>query len=156
MSSKLSWISRLASAAVLISMSLAPALPQQLPPGVGVTVYESPTCGCCGKWAGYLQENGFKVEIINMSYSELDAVHAKYGVPSSLRQCHIAIVQDYVIEGHVPVDAIRRLLKEKPTVVGLVVQGMPIGSPGMEGLISEHYDVLTFDRQGRVSVYARK
>ena len=156
MNSKLSWISRIASTVLLISILAAPALPQQLSPRVGVTVYESPTCGCCGKWASYLQENGFKVEKINMSYSELDAVHARYGVPPSLRQCHIAIVQDYVIEGHVPVDAIRRLLKEKPPVVGLVVQGMPIGSPGMEGLVAQHYDVLAFDRLGRLSVYAQK
>ena len=87
---------------------------------------------------------------------QLDAVHAKYGVPPELRQCHIAIVQSYVIEGHVPVDAIRRLLKEKPPVVGLAVAGMPIGSPGMEGPNPRHYDVLAFDRQGRVSVYVRK
>lgn len=86
----------------------------------------------------------------------MDAVHAKYGVPSRLRQCHVALLEGYVIEGHVPVDAIRRLLKEKPPVVGLVVQGMPIGSPGMEGPNPQPYDVLTFDRQGRVSVYVRK
>ena len=86
----------------------------------------------------------------------MDAVHAKYGVPSHLRQCHVALLEGYVIEGHVPVDAIRRLLKEKPPVVGLVVQGMPIGSPGMEGRNPQRYDVLSFDRQGRVSVYARK
>ena len=86
----------------------------------------------------------------------MDAVHAKYGVPPQLRQCHIAIVQDYVIEGHVPVDVIRRLLKEKPAVIGLAVPGMPPGSPGMESLNPQHYDVLAFDRQGRVSVYARK
>ena len=86
----------------------------------------------------------------------MDAVHAKYGVPSQLRQCHVALLEGYVIEGHVPVDAIRRLLKEKPPVVGLVVRGMPIGSPGMEGRNPQPYDVLTFDRQGRVSVYVRK
>ena len=91
-----------------------------------------------------------------MSESQLDAVHAKYGVPPQLRECHIALVQGYVIEGHVPVDAIARLLKEKPQVVGLVVQGMPIGSPGMEGPNPQRYDVLSFDRQGRVSVYVQK
>ena len=68
----------------------------------------------------------------------------------------MALVQDYVIEGHVPADSIARLLKEKPPVVGLAVQGMPIGSPGMEGPNPQPYDVLAFDRQGRVSVYARK
>jgi hypothetical protein len=80
----------------------------------------------------------------------------KYGVPVQLRSCHTALVQGYVIEGHVPVDAIARLLKEKPPIVGLVVQGMPIGSPGMGGPNPQPYDVLAFDRQGRVSVYARK
>jgi len=86
----------------------------------------------------------------------LDAVHAKHGVPVQLRQCHFALVEGYVIEGHVPVDAIARLLKEKPPVVGLVVEGMPTGSPGMEGPNPQPYDVLAFDRQGRVSVYERK
>ena len=86
----------------------------------------------------------------------MDAVHAKHGVPPQLRQCHVALVGRYVIEGHVPVDAIAQSLKEKPPIVGLVVQGMPIGSPGMEGTNPQRYDVLSFDRQGRVSVYARK
>ena len=68
----------------------------------------------------------------------------------------MALVEGYVIEGHVPVDAIRRLLKEKPPLMGLAVRGMPIGSPGMDGPNPQPYDVLAFDRQGRVSVYARK
>lgn len=91
-----------------------------------------------------------------MSESGLDAIHVKQGVPPQLKQCHIALVDGYVIAGHVPADAIRRLLKEKPPVVGLVVRGMPIGSPGMEGPNPQPYDVLAFDRAGRVSVYARK
>ena len=91
-----------------------------------------------------------------MPESQLDAINAKHDVPSQLRGCHIALVEGYVIEGHVPVDAIRRLLKEKPPLIGLAVQGMPIGSPGMEGANRQPYDVLAFDRQGRVSVYTRK
>jgi hypothetical protein len=91
-----------------------------------------------------------------VSESQLDAIGAKYGVPLQLRSCHTALVQGYVIEGHVPVDAIGRLLKEKPPIVGLAVRGMPIGSPGMDGANPQPYDVLAFDRQGRVSVYARK
>ena len=86
----------------------------------------------------------------------MDAIKLKHGVPPRLRECHTALVGGYVIEGHVPVDAITRLLKEKPPVVGLAVQGMPIGSPGMEGPNPQRYDVLAFDRLGRVSVYARK
>jgi len=85
----------------------------------------------------------------------LGLAHSKYDVPFRLRQCHVAFVQGYVIEGHVPVDAINRLLKEKPPVAGLVVLGMPIGSPGMEGRNPQSYEVLTFDRQGRTSVYVR-
>jgi hypothetical protein len=91
-----------------------------------------------------------------VSESQLDAISVKHGVPPQLRACHTALVEGYVIAGHVPVDAIGRLLKEKPAVVGLAVQGMPIGSPGMNGPNPQPYDVLAFDRQGRVSVYARK
>jgi hypothetical protein len=91
-----------------------------------------------------------------VSESELDAINVKQGVPTELKQCHIALVEGYVIAGHVPADAIRRLLKEKPPVVGLAVRGMPIGSPGMDGPNPQPYDVLAFDRAGHVSVYARK
>jgi hypothetical protein len=86
----------------------------------------------------------------------LDSINAKHGVPSQLRACHLALVEGHVIEGHVPVDAIRRLMKEKSPLIGLAVRGMPIGSPGMEGPNPQPYDVLAFDRQGWVSVYARK
>lgn len=91
-----------------------------------------------------------------MSETQLDAINVKYSVPPQLRACHIALVEGYVIEGHVPADTIRRLLKEKPPVVGLAVRGMPVGSPGMEGPNPQPYDVLAFDRLGRASVYARK
>ncbi len=77
-------------------------------------------------------------------------------MPAELKSCHTALVDGYVIEGHVPADAITRLLKERPPVTGLAVRGMPVGSPGMEGGNPQPYDVLAFDRQGRVSVYARK
>lgn len=86
----------------------------------------------------------------------MNAIKIKYGVPLKLRACHTALIQTYVIEGHVPVDAITRLLKERPTIIGLAVMGMPIGSPGMPGPNSQPYDVLAFDQQGRVSVFARK
>ncbi len=83
-------------------------------------------------------------------------VKIKNKVPEKLYSCHTAIVQGYVIEGHVPADLIRRLLKEKPAVLGLAVPGMPIGSPGMEGDKPLPYEVLTFDRDGRTSVYAKR
>lgn len=83
-------------------------------------------------------------------------MHAKYGVPPQFRECHIALVGGYVIEGHVPVDSIQRLMKEKPKVMGLVVPGMPAGSPGMEGPNGRPYEVLTFERNGKVTLYERK
>jgi hypothetical protein len=77
-------------------------------------------------------------------------------VPEKLYSCHTALVQGYIIEGHVPADLIRRLLKESPEVAGLAVPGMPVGSPGMEGPNPQPYDVISFDKQGRTSVYARR
>jgi len=119
-----------------------------------VTVYKSPTCGCCKQWVKHLQANGFSVKAIDVA----DIVKAKTanGVPLMLGSCHTAMVDGYVIEGHVPANDIKRLLKERPAVQGLAVPGMPIGSPGMEqGAHKDRYDVLTFDKQGRTSIYAR-
>lgn len=82
-------------------------------------------------------------------------MHAKHGVPPQLRECHIALVGGYIIEGHVPVESIQRLMKEKPAIMGLVVPGMPAGSPGMESPNGRPYEVLTFDRQGRVTLFER-
>jgi hypothetical protein len=105
---------------------------------------------------GHLLTNGFKVKKENVSESELIRVKEKYGVPTSLFSCHTAIIENYVIEGHVPADVIYRLLKEKPAIVGLGVPGMPIGSPGMAGPNPQRYEVIAFDRNGQKSVYARK
>ncbi|HEX9455361.1 MAG TPA: DUF411 domain-containing protein [Candidatus Binatia bacterium] len=88
--------------------------------------------------------------------SRLVDVKDKYRVPEKLRTCHTALIDGYVIEGHVPADLIIKLLKEKPAVVGLGVPGMPIGSPGMEGGKPEPYTVFTFDKNGMTSVYAKR
>jgi hypothetical protein len=92
----------------------------------------------------------------DVTNDQLVAVKEKYKVPKSLHSCHTAIVDGYVIEGHVPADLIVRLLKEKPAVIGLAVPGMPIGSPGMEGGTPEPYQVFAFNREGRIWVYARR
>ena len=88
----------------------------------------------------------------------LTAVKRKHGVPPALDACHTALVEGYVVEGHVPADLIDRLLRERPPVVGLAVPGMPAGSPGMEapGQVSERYQVLAFDQKGRTTVYASR
>ena len=118
-----------------------------------VTVYKSPTCGCCNKWIAHLEANGFKVNAHDLA--DLTQVKLEHGVRRELTSCHTGLVDGYVIEGHVPAEDIRRLLQERPDVVGLAVPGMVTGSPGMEGATSEPYDVLTFDRNGNTTVFAK-
>jgi hypothetical protein len=109
-----------------------------------VTVYKSPTCGCCKNWVKHLEFNGFKVEAHDVSNLYDYKVKAKLG--PGLGSCHTAFVDGYAIEGHVPARDIKRLLQEKPDVSGLTVPGMPQGSPGMEmpGKPADHYKVITF------------
>lgn len=124
-------------------------------PAPMVTVYKSPSCGCCGKWVDHLKASGFSVTVHDLQ--NLEPVKERYGVPPRLASCHTATVNGYVIEGHVPAADIRRLLAEKPKVKGLAVPGMPVGSPGMEqGNAKEPYDVVSFDETGRSAVYARR
>jgi len=119
-----------------------------------VTVYKSPTCGCCKEWIKHLQANGFSVTAHDVT--DVARYKTANGVPVTLGSCHTATVGGYVIEGHVPAADVKRLLKERPPVRGLAVPGMPIGSPGMEqGAHKERYDVLTFDKDGKTSVYSR-
>ena len=119
-----------------------------------VTVYKSPTWGCCGDWGEYLEDNGFEVEEINTA--DLHSIKTQYQVPSSFQACHTAIVDGYVIEGHVPAAEIRRLLQERPDVLGIAVAGMPAGSPGMEvaDFDAAPFEVVTFDKDGNIDVYA--
>jgi hypothetical protein len=105
---------------------------------------------------GHLRASGFEVREENVG--DLVPVEQRLGVPAALQSCHTAVIGDYVVEGHVPADLIRRLLRERPAVLGLAVPGMPVGAPGMEtpGRPAERYDVLTFDRSGRTTVFARR
>lgn len=104
----------------------------------------------------HLEKNGFKVETKVLFGSAFTDLKRKRGVPEHLRACHTAVVDNYVIEGHVPADLIHKLVKDKPAVVGLAVPGMPVGSPGMEGGKPEPYSVLTFDKSGKTAVYAKR
>lgn len=118
-----------------------------------MVVYRSPTCGCCGKWAKHMQDHGYTVHIRNVD--DLVAEKDKVGVPEDLQSCHTAIIDGYVIEGHVPAREVTRLLKERPKAAGISVPGMPIGSPGMEGGEPERYNVVLFDRAGKRKLFAR-
>ena len=105
---------------------------------------------------GHLEDNGFKVRKKDLTGSRLRTIKQDHGVPDRLHSCHTALVQGYVIEGHVPADLIKRLLKEKPPLKGLGVPGMPIGSPGMEGPNPQPYKVFAFDRNGGIRPYAER
>jgi hypothetical protein len=119
-----------------------------------VTVYKTPTCGCCKLWVKHMEDNGFTVKSVDMP--NVQPRKQELGVMSHLSSCHTAVVGGYVIEGHVPAEDVKRLLEEKPDVVGLAVPGMPTGSPGMEvpGRPAERYDVLAFDKSGQRTVFS--
>lgn len=111
-----------------------------------VTVYKSPTCGCCEKYVDYLRENGFAVKAINEN--DMDAVKKRHGV-SHLASCHTALVGGYVVEGHVPAGVIRKLLKEKPAITGISAPGMPMNSPGMGETKKGTLTVYAVTKDGR-------
>lgn len=116
-----------------------------------VTVYKSPTCGCCTKWVEHLQAYGFTVT--SRDTDDMTTVKDANGVPDRLQSCHTALVGGYVIEGHVPAATIDRLLRERPRIAGLAVPGMPAGSPGMEVGVTEAYDVIAYEAGGSTRVY---
>jgi hypothetical protein len=116
-----------------------------------VEVYKSPACGCCGKWAEHLQQNGFAVTVHEIR--DVTGFRTRLGVPQELASCHTALVDGYVVEGHVPAADIHRLLKERPQARGLAVPRMPRGSPGMEAARGDPYDVLLIHADGATRVY---
>jgi hypothetical protein len=120
-----------------------------------MTVYKTPTCGCCKEWVTHVKNNGFAPKVIDMD--DLSKIKKDAGVPASLESCHTALVGAYVIEGHVPADLVQKLLTEKPKILGLAVGGMVVGSPGMEqGNRKMPYEVTAFTKEGKTSVYARR
>lgn len=137
--------------AALLSVN-GPTLAQR--PGPTVQVYKSPTCGCCANWVKHLQQHGFATQVTETE--NVADIKAKHNIPARVQSCHTAVVDGYVIEGHVPAADVQRLLKERPAVVGLAVPGMPVGSPGMEvpNVKPSPYNVIAFDRQGQLKVFA--
>ena len=154
-------VTALAAAAVLVprsasaashfhGTSLTAAAPLPL-----ITVYKSPSCGCCGEWVKHVETAGFKTKIISME--DLTQVKKDAGVPEDLQSCHTALVGAYVIEGHVPADLVKKMLEEKTKITGLAVGGMVVGSPGMEqGSMKQPYNVMAFTKGGKSTVYARR
>ncbi len=120
-------------------------------------VWKSPTCGCCQDWIAHLQANGFQVTAYDVSEAAKAAQRLKLGLADKFGSCHTALIDGYVVEGHVPAREIARLLKERPKALGLAVPGMPVGSPGMDGPLyrgrKDVYAVLLVQRDGNESVY---
>ena len=115
-------------------------------------VYSDPSCGCCGTWVEYIRRQGYTVTV--HQDQPMGQVKMRYGVPRNAMSCHTAVIEGYVVEGHVPVEDIRRLLAERPDAIGLAAPGMPMGSPGMEMAAPERYDVVLIGRDGSTRLFA--
>ena len=131
--------------------ALLPASRLSAAPGLQMTVHKNPGCECCDGWVEHLRANGFAATVIETS--EINRIKTRLGIPADLASCHTAEADAYVLEGHVPATAVKRLLEERPQAQGLAVPGMPSGSPGMNG-DPEEYDVILFGAGAR-RVYGR-
>ena len=128
---------------------------QQKPAAPLVEVFKSPTCGCCSQWVEHMRQNGFNVRATDVN--DLTEIKKSRGVPDQVQSCHTAVVNGYVVEGHVPAADVQRMLKEKPAIAGIAVGGMPPGSPGMDfpGTKAQPYDVVSFTKSGTTRVFAK-
>lgn len=135
---------RIAAAGLLAAPVFASAMPV-------IEVFKSETCGCCEAWTEHLKKNGFTVKVSNVANPS--DYRQKFGIPDKLGSCHTATIGGYVIEGHVPSNEIKRLLKSGIKARGLAVPAMPLGSPGMEGARTDPYDVFLVQPDGRATVY---
>ncbi len=119
---------------------------------MSVVVYRSPTCGCCSKWLEHLKRHDFNV--IDNVTEKMQDIKDRYGVTHALASCHTAIINGYIVEGHVPVRDIKSMLKARAEIKGLTVPGMVVGTPGMEvGAKKAPFKVLAFDKQGNIALY---
>lgn len=128
--------------------------PQPVAQGAAMTVYRNPGCGCCEAWAALAQQAGYRITVVNRE--DMPEIKRRYGVPEALASCHTTVVGDYVIEGHVPLTDVDRLLEGKPrNIKGIAVAGMPIGSPGMEvpDGTRQPFQVMAFDAAGRITAF---
>jgi hypothetical protein len=139
--------------ALALTTAAAPSTPHRdVAKKPTITVYKDPSCGCCKNWVQHLIKHGYKVDAKDTP--NMTEIKHTLGIPDPISSCHTAVVNGYLIEGHVPASDIDRLLEKKPHVAGLAVPGMPMGSPGMEGPSTQHYQVLSFDKTGKTKVFA--
>ena len=111
------------------------------------TLYKNPQCGCCEGYADYLRDNGFEVEV--KPTNDLTQISREAGVPENFQGCHTSFIDGYVVDGHVPVDTVRKLLSERPDIAGIALPGMPLGSPGMGGEKTEPFEIYAVTKDGK-------
>jgi hypothetical protein len=133
-----------------LSIVLAGCAPAQLGVTEQITVYKSSYCGCCEGFIAALQEKGFTVETVNVD--DMAPIKEKYNIPSAMESCHTTVIGDYVLEGHVPIEAIQKLLLEKPAIDGIALPRMPAGSLGMPGSKTGTWTVYAM-HDGQTSVF---
>jgi hypothetical protein len=115
------------------------------------TVYKSPDCGCCGVYAQYLKREEY--EVVIKETDDMESIKEQFGVPSELQSCHTTVIGDYIVEGHIPSEAITQLLAEKPSVEGIALPGMPSGSPGMPGPKNGLFEISSFKNGGLLETF---
>ena len=138
------------TAAVILSLTLAGTAVAQT--AKQATLYKNPQCGCCEEYVKYLRENGFDVKVVTTH--DLPLIKKEHGVPADLEGCHTTLVDNYVVEGHVPVKTLNRLLTERPAIKGISLPGMPMGSPGMTGRKMEPFTMFEISGEPTPKVYA--
>ena len=123
-----------------------------------VISYRSASCSCCKKWINHLRNNG--LEVVDNIVEDVSVIKNQYQIPNNLRSCHSAQIDNYTIEGHVPIESINKLFREKPNIKGIAVPGMPLGSPGMEmhsheshSHDYENYKVVSFSKTGKTKIF---
>ncbi|CAG7857116.1 hypothetical protein MCAMS1_01841 [biofilm metagenome] len=149
----MSKVSFLIATTLLLNAGYAWSTGNSAEDAINIVVNRSPTCSCCAKWVEHLQNNNFKVE--DIVTNDVQSIKDKNGITKDLASCHTALVNGYVVEGHVPADDIKKLLKEKPDVIGIAVPQMPSGTPGMEmGGRKDPYQVISFDKNKQHHVFS--
>lgn len=119
--------------------------------GKTITVYKSPTCGCCEKHVAYLRRSGFTVEV--KDEQNIGSIKEQFGVPQEIASCHTAVLGEYIIEGHMPIEAIEKLIQDQPLIKGIALPGMPSGSPGMPGSKEGIFKIISFTKNGDQNVF---
>lgn len=139
-----------------VVLASAASYGQQKAKPIPMSVYKSPSCGCCQKWVDYMRSHGFDPKVQDVE--NIGAVKLKLGVREEFSSCHTSEIGGYVVEGHVPVETVQRMLKERPKIAGIAVPNMPAGSPGMEvpGGRKEAYNILAFTSDGKTTVYDKR